>query len=77
MIKGFNTTVTLQAYEGTIPALPELGRALSALSLDIPVPRIRFPGDGDQAPGDRPHFIKDATVLSALFDALPQQSRST
>lgn len=75
MIKGLNTTVTVQSHEGTIPTLPQLGQALSALALDIPVPRIRFPGDDDQD-SDRPHFIKDATVLSALFDTLSQQPRS-
>lgn len=63
-----NTTVTIQSYEGTIPALPELGRAFSELRIDLRVPRLRLPGapgdgDGDSDGDGRSHFIKDATVL--------------
>lgn len=51
-----------------IPVLPNLGTALSSLELDIPVPKLGAPEDDGQ-----PHFIKDATVLSALADILSEQ----
>ena len=57
--------MTLQAHEGSIPGLPDIGKALSGISVDFMVPKLGAPGDGD---GDddndegNPHFIKDATV---------------
>lgn len=76
---GFNTSVTLRPHKDTFPTLPKLGLALSTLELDIPVPKLRAPGDDDQNPGDdgQSHFIKDATVLSALADSLSKQPRTT
>lgn len=65
-----NTTVTIQSYEGTIPALPELGRAFSELRIELRVPRLHLPGaPGDEDPDadGRSHFIKDATVLSTFL----------
>lgn len=67
-----NTTVTIQSHEGTIPALPELGRAFSVFQLDLRVPRLHSPSapddDNEDPDGDdRPHFIKDATVLSSFL----------
>ncbi|KAJ9319436.1 hypothetical protein DTO271D3_205 [Paecilomyces variotii] len=67
-VSGMNTTVTLQSHEGTIPALPQLGRAFSELRLDLQVPRLRLPGaprddDDDPDADDGPHFIKDATCI--------------
>jgi hypothetical protein len=64
---GLNTTITLRSFDGTIPSLPELGRALSGIKFDVPVPRLRAPGGDDSDPDDRPHFIKDATVLSSVL----------
>lgn len=69
-ITGVNTTVTLQPHEGTIPNLPEIGKSLSTIQIDVPVPRLSLPGspgeddgDGDGgADGQNPHFIQDATV---------------
>ncbi|EAS33059.3 uncharacterized protein CIMG_04083 [Coccidioides immitis RS] len=69
-ISGLNTTVTISPHNGSIPFLPELGKALSTLGIEIPVPKLRLPdqnGDGDDDGdnpdgGDGPHFIKDATM---------------
>ncbi|OJD18871.1 hypothetical protein AJ78_01126 [Emergomyces pasteurianus Ep9510] len=56
-ISGFNTSIGLRPHKDTVPTLPKLGLALSTLELDIPVPKLRTPGDDDQS-----HFIKDATL---------------
>ena len=65
---GFNTTVTLQAHEGSLPGLPDLGKALSGISVDFMIPKMRIPGNDDSSGDDDDddennlHFIKDATV---------------
>ncbi|PGH07870.1 hypothetical protein GX51_01580 [Blastomyces parvus] len=63
-VSGFNTSITLRPHQLTVPALPKLGLALSALELDIPIPKLRAPGDDERNPGDdgQTHFIKDATL---------------
>ncbi|KAJ5113377.1 hypothetical protein N7456_001911 [Penicillium angulare] len=64
-ISGDNTSVTIETYAGSIPALPELGKALSSIQFEVPLPRISTPGDkddGDSSDSSGPHFIKDATV---------------
>ncbi|OJD27142.1 hypothetical protein ACJ73_01474 [Blastomyces percursus] len=63
-VSGFNTSISLRPHQHTIPNLPKLGLALSALELDIPVPNLRAPGDDDRNPGDedQTRFIKDATL---------------
>lgn len=67
---GLNTTITLQAHEGSIPGLPDMGRALSGIQLDVLIPSFGAPGDDDDDhdddSGKSPRFIKDATVLSSL-----------
>jgi hypothetical protein len=65
-ISGFNTTLTFQTHEGTIPHQPTLGRALSKFDMEIPTPRLSTPtpggdGDGDGEDYHKPHFIDDAT----------------
>jgi hypothetical protein len=73
--------VTIQSHENSIPALPNLGRALSKLEIDVQVPRLRIPGDENGQPGDGDdgddsrHFVKDATVLSALINAISSHRR--
>ena len=76
-ISGFNTTLTLKTHESSIPSQPALGQALSSLNVTINTPKLfqpQQPDDGednDEDPDDTsPHFIKDATVLTALL-ALP------
>ncbi|EED23779.1 conserved hypothetical protein [Talaromyces stipitatus ATCC 10500] len=64
-ISGLNTTVTLQAHEGSLPGLPDLGKALSGISVNVSVPKLGTPGDGQGDDDDdegSPHFIKDATL---------------
>ncbi|KAL1968834.1 hypothetical protein VTN77DRAFT_1195 [Rasamsonia byssochlamydoides] len=85
-ISGFNTTVTLQSHKGSIPALPNLGQALSTIRIDIPVPKLPIPGnDDDGEPGGdddgKPRFIKDATLhvwsSTAVFTLLSPLPRTT
>jgi hypothetical protein len=65
-ISGFNTTLTFQMHENSIPNQPGLGKALSEFAITIPTPKISAPGNGD---GDndndeddhKTHFIDDAT----------------
>jgi hypothetical protein len=74
-ISGFNTTLTFQTHEKTIPTLPRLGKALSKFEIEIPTPRLPTPktgnghddGDGDD---DNLHFIEDATFH--LFSSTAQ-----
>ncbi|KAF7114325.1 hypothetical protein CNMCM5793_008277 [Aspergillus hiratsukae] len=80
-VSGSNITVTVQGHEGTIPALPKLGRALSKLGFEFQLPRMSIPGspktpDGDN--GDR-RFIQEATLHLwsstaefTLFSPLPK-----
>lgn len=69
-LSGFNTTVTFRSHEGSLPGLPDLGRALSGIEMDFVIPNFGLPrdGDGDSPGGDdhdrSPHFIKDATVIT-------------
>lgn len=65
-VSGFNTTLTLQIHENTIPHQPKLGKALSKFKIELPTPRLSIPstgdGSGDGDEGDhKPHFIDDAT----------------
>lgn len=58
--------MTLQAHEDSLPGLPDIGKALSGISVEFMVPKIGAPGDDsdgdDDDDGGSPHFIKDATV---------------
>ncbi|KAF1358264.1 hypothetical protein EJ07DRAFT_124434 [Lizonia empirigonia] len=73
-ISGFNTSLTMQAHNGTIPSQPALGHLLSQFPITVPAPHMSTPdNDDDAAPGDgkNTHFIRSATmhILSstALF----------
>ncbi|EAU34560.1 conserved hypothetical protein [Aspergillus terreus NIH2624] len=59
-ISGANTSVTIQTYEGTFPALPKIGQALSRLGLEIQIPRVPVPGNPNN--GKDQGFIQDATL---------------
>ena len=72
-ISGYNTTLTLRTHESSIPSQPSLGKALSKFEVEIATPKLHPPkdpshGDEDEDEDDKPHFIKDATVLPAFFD---------
>lgn len=74
-ISGFNTSLTFQTHEGSIPHHPELGKALSRFAITLPTPRLSTPGNGngdnDDNPDSRkPHFIDDATFH--LFSSTAQ-----
>jgi hypothetical protein len=66
-ISGFNTTLTFQTHNGSIPLQPALGVALSRFNISVPTPKFGSPKDGDGKDDDGkdgrsgPHFIKDAT----------------
>jgi hypothetical protein len=91
-ISGWNTTLTFRTHEGTIPAQPALGRALSKFNVTIKTPRLAGPpteGDGDDDGRDdddgsgrqRPRFIKDATFhlfsSTATFTLISPLQHST
>ncbi|PYI06637.1 hypothetical protein BO78DRAFT_343224 [Aspergillus sclerotiicarbonarius CBS 121057] len=64
-ISGYNTTVTIQTHEGTIPGLPKLGKALSRLGLEVQIPRVpvpRAPGTGNDPDDGSTGFIQGATM---------------
>ena len=66
---GWNVTLTARTYEGSIPSQPELGKALSSLKIEMPMPKMTMPGHGDGdsgEPGDGPHFIGDTTVIPSF-----------
>lgn len=71
-VSGFNTTLTFETHEGSIPWLGNVGRALGKFAVTIPTPRLSTPGSGnDQEPGDgKPHFIDDA--IFHLFSSTAQ-----
>ncbi|KAL1302624.1 hypothetical protein AAFC00_002995 [Neodothiora populina] len=85
-ISGYNTTITLRTYEGTIPSQPALGRALEDFQVDLPTPNLRGPprdgeGDGNGDGEEGPHFIEDATMhlftSTATFTLLSPLKTST
>jgi hypothetical protein len=61
---GYNTTVTIKTYQGTIPSLPKIGQGLSAIPIDVSVPRLSDPGSPDNGDedGNNSRFIQDSTV---------------
>lgn len=61
-ISGFNTSLTFQLHEHSIPHQPLLGKALSKFAITIPTPRLDNPNDGGDSDKDKkPHFITAAT----------------
>jgi hypothetical protein len=92
-ISGWNTTITLQMHEDSVPANPTLGRALSHFPIEVAAPKLgtsKPDDDNDDDPdnGDSrrkvssgPHFIKDATMhllsSSATFLLLSPLKHST
>ncbi|KAI9643353.1 hypothetical protein NHQ30_007972 [Ciborinia camelliae] len=70
-VSGFNTTLTFETHEGSIPYQPKLGKALSKFAVTIPTPRLSTPGNGNDKDSDgKPHFIDGATFH--LFSSTAQ-----
>ena len=68
---GWNTTISFRTFEGSIPALPKLGKAISNITIDLPAPRLTAPKnpgrhDDPDEDTDGPRFIDDATVKPIL-----------
>jgi len=86
-ISGFNTTLTLQTHNGTIPSQPALGEALSKFAIEVPTPHLSVPrkpsdpNDPNGTPDDETHFIDDATMhlftSTATFTLLSPLRHST
>jgi hypothetical protein len=73
-------TLSIKTHEGTFPTLPDLGKALSVFSFDVPVPHMsvpRAPGDEDGDDDKPPRFIQEATVCSLLLFIDPYMRRKT
>jgi len=63
-ISGYNTTLTFQTHNESIPNQPAIGEALSKFAIEIPTPRLSTPSTGggkDKDDDHKPHFIDDAT----------------
>ncbi|KAL4809029.1 hypothetical protein BDV18DRAFT_133774 [Aspergillus unguis] len=62
-VSGFNTSVIMSTHEGTIPALPRFGQALSKLGFEVLIPKLS-PGRDPNSPDQPEHegFIQDATL---------------
>ncbi|KAL3427683.1 hypothetical protein PVAG01_01192 [Phlyctema vagabunda] len=83
-ISGYNTTLTFQTHEGSIPNQPKLGKALSRFKIEIPTPKLSTPSTGRGGGDDedsKPHFIEDATFhlfsSTATFTLLSPLQYST
>lgn len=73
-------TLGIKTHEGTFPTLPELGKALSVFSFEVPVPHMsipRAPGDEDDDDDKPPRFIQDATVCLYHVSINPYMHRKT
>lgn len=89
-ISGWNTTITLQTHNASIPTQPALGRALSKFPVEIATPSLHAPAppddpndpdNGHKKQDNSTHFIKDATMhlitSTATFTLLSPLRHST
>ena len=53
-VSGRDTVLTVKAFEGSIPSLPELSRALSGLGVALPIPRLQTPPSQHDPDGPPP-----------------------
>ncbi|EPS37057.1 hypothetical protein H072_9344 [Dactylellina haptotyla CBS 200.50] len=63
-VSGKNTTITVKLHGKSLPTLPDISKALSALKFEIPLPRIpqsRDPDSPDE-PTDPSRFVQSATL---------------
>src|SRR4051812_30433757 len=81
-IAGWNTTLALKPHAGTIPSYPSLGKALSALELKFPTPRLSTPGpsnppdNGDDHRSPGAHLIQNAIVRFPFSPFSPYYSHA-
>lgn len=63
-LSGWNTSITVKAHRDSIPGQPILSEALSQFNMTFAAPKLDLP---DDTPGEKPHFIRDATfhILSS------------
>ncbi|CAN9375639.1 unnamed protein product [Alternaria alternata] len=68
-ISGYNTTITVQAHENSVPSVPYIGRLLSQFPIERPMPHMSTPkkpcdsDDCDDPEDDgRSHFIRGTTM---------------
>ncbi|KAI5466882.1 hypothetical protein BGZ63DRAFT_346794 [Mariannaea sp. PMI_226] len=68
-VSGENTTLTAKTHHNSIPSIPLLGEALSAINFTIPTPRVTLPGEDEDI---NQRFIASATFhifsSSATFE---------
>lgn len=63
-LSGKSANITLRSHEGSIPSMPEIGKALSGINMTTPAPRFRLPGDDDNEGRnntENQRFIREAT----------------
>lgn len=65
-VSGKNATVTVRPHRNSIPALPELGEALSEMAVSLPIPHLLPPSshdpEDDDGAGERRPFLVGATM---------------
>lgn len=89
-ISGYNTSITLQAHNGTIPAQPGLSNLMSKYPITLPAPHLSKPkdpnnpddpNDPDAGEPQRDHFIQSTTMhlisSTATFTLNSPFSRTT
>ncbi|KAG9245288.1 hypothetical protein BJ878DRAFT_502197 [Calycina marina] len=69
-VSGYNTTLSFQVHKDSIPSEPNIGKALSNITVTIPTPRLSTPRSGDKKADGEPRFIDDATFH--LFSSTAQ-----
>jgi hypothetical protein len=84
-LSGFNTTITVQAHEQSVPAAPYIGRLLSRFPIERAMPHMSGPkepsdGNGDPEDDGKTHFIRGTTmhlITSTAVFTLASPFRST
>ncbi|KAK5997046.1 hypothetical protein PT974_02397 [Cladobotryum mycophilum] len=59
-LSGKNTSLTMKAHRGSIPAVPVIGEALSKINITLPTPRVKLPDD-ESGEGQSHRFVRDAS----------------
>ena len=61
-VSGKNATVTVRPHRNSIPGFPELGEALSELTVSLPIPHLLPPSSHDPDDTERRPFLVGATM---------------